>query len=110
MRTEYHPWFARSLRWCRCRSIGCSYCPVIHRCYWCRLVASPSGGRVEMRQVGTSNIYESQDSSYTQLTDNGTSGAIVRTTDGTQFSFTPVTVNNEYRCTQIKDRNGNYIS
>ena len=70
----------------------------------------PSGGRVKMVQIGTSNLYESQDSTYTHLTDNGTSGALVRTTDGTQFVFTPVSVNNEYRCTQIKDRNGNYIS
>src|ERR1044072_170165 len=70
----------------------------------------PSGGRVKMVQIGTTNVYESQDSTYTQLTDNGASGALVRTTDGTQFTFNQVSVNNEYRCTQIKDRNGNYIS
>lgn len=74
------------------------------------IMVLPSGGRVLMRQIGTSNLYESQDSTYTHLTDNGTSGAVVRTTDGTQFTFIHVTVNNEYRCTQIKDRNGNYIS
>ena len=74
------------------------------------ILVLPSGGRVEMRQIGTSNLYESQDSSYTHLTDNGASGAIVRTTDGTQLVYTHVTINNEYRCTQIKDRNGNYIS
>jgi hypothetical protein len=70
----------------------------------------PSGGRVKLLQIGTSNLYESRDSTYTHLTDNGTSGAIVRTTDGTQFLFTPVSVNNEYRCIKITDRNGNYIS
>lgn len=70
----------------------------------------PSGGRVKMIQIGTTNVYESQDSTYTQLTDNGASGALVRTSDGTQFTFNQVSVNNEYRCTQIKDRNGNYIS
>ncbi len=74
------------------------------------LLVLPSGGRVKLVQIGASNLYESQDSTYTHLTDNGTSGAIVRTTDGTQFVFTHVSVNNEYRCTQIKDRNGNYIS
>ena len=74
------------------------------------LMVLPSGGRVKMIQVGTTNVYESQDSTYTQLTDNGASGALVRTTDGTQFTFNQVSVNNEYRCTQIKDRNGNYIS
>jgi RHS repeat-associated protein len=74
------------------------------------IMVLPSGGRVKMIQIGTSNLYESQDSTYTHLTDNGTNGAIVRTTDGTQFLFTPVSINNEYRCTRITDRNGNYIS
>src|SRR4029079_2083125 len=35
---------------------------------------------------------------------------LVRTTNGTQFKFQPVSINSEYRCTEIKDRNGNYIS
>lgn len=74
------------------------------------IMVLPSGGRILMRQIGGSNLYESQDSTYTHLTDNGASGAIVRTTDGTQFTFSQVTVNNEYRCTQIKDRNGNFIT
>jgi ricin-type beta-trefoil lectin protein len=34
---------------------------------------------------------------------------VVRTSDGTQLTFARVALNNEYRCTQIKDRNGNYI-
>ena len=62
---------------------------------------------MELRQVGTSNIYEAADSSYLQLTDNSPN-LLVRSTDGTQLSF--VEINNEYRCTQIKDRNGNYIT
>jgi YD repeat-containing protein len=66
-----------------------------------------SGQRVELRQVGTSNIYEAGDSSYLQLTDNGTSW-LVRSPDGTQLTYAEQ--NNEYHCTQIKDRNGNYIS
>ena len=74
------------------------------------MMVTPSGGRVELRQVGTSNIYESQDSSYTQLDVSNSSAPIVRTTDGTQLTFTPVTINSEYRCREIKDRNGNYIS
>jgi RHS repeat-associated protein len=74
------------------------------------MMVTPSGGRVELRQVGTSNIYESQDGSYKQLDVSNASAPIVRTTDGTQFTFTPVSINSEYRCTQIKDRNGNYIT
>jgi RHS repeat-associated protein len=73
------------------------------------VMVTPSGGRVEMRQVST-NIYESQDGSYTQLDDGNPSVVVVRTKDGTQLIFTPIPLNNEYRCTQIKDRNGNYIS
>jgi YD repeat-containing protein len=71
------------------------------------LLVTPGGQRVELRQVGTSNIYEAADSSYLQLTDNSPN-LLVRSTDGTQLSF--VEINNEYSCTQIKDRNGNYIS
>ncbi len=74
------------------------------------MMVTASGGRVELRQVGSSNIYESQDSSYTQLDASNPSSLIVRTTDGTQMTFVPVTINSEFRCTQIKDRNGNYIS
>jgi YD repeat-containing protein len=69
------------------------------------LLAS-AGNRVELRQVGTSNVYEAADSSYLQLIDNGS--LLVRTTDGTQLSYG--WYDNEYRCTQIKDRNGNYLS
>ncbi|HEV8167806.1 MAG TPA: DUF4214 domain-containing protein, partial [Pyrinomonadaceae bacterium] len=71
------------------------------------LLVTPGGQRVQLRQVGTSNIYEAADSSYLQLTDNSPN-LLVRSTDGTQLSF--VEINNEYSCTQIKDRNGNYIS
>src|SRR6185369_3575128 len=56
------------------------------------------------------NIYESADSSYSQLDATNPSAPIVRTSDGTQMTFAPVTINSEFRCTQIKDRNGNYIS
>ena len=74
------------------------------------LMVSPSGQRVELRQVGSSNIYEAQDSSYTQLDATNPSAPIVRTAQGMQLTFTQVTVNSEFRCTQVKDRNGNYIS
>jgi RHS repeat-associated protein len=74
------------------------------------MMVTASGGRVELRQVGTSNIYESQDSNYTQLDASNSNALVVRTTQGTQFKFEPVSINSEYRCTEIKDRNGNYIS
>lgn len=65
------------------------------------------GSRVSLRQVDTSNVYEAADSSYLQLIDNGSS-LLLRTTDGKQLSY--LVFNNEWRCTQIKDRNGNYIT
>jgi YD repeat-containing protein len=69
------------------------------------LIAGAS--RVSLRQLGTSNVYEAADSSHLQLIDNGGS-LLVRTTDGTQLNYQ--SYNNEWRCTQIKDRNGNYIT
>ena len=41
------------------------------------------------------------------MTDSGP-GLLLRATDGTQLSFTEL--DNEYRCTQVKDRNGNYLT
>lgn len=68
----------------------------------------PSGGRVELRRIGTTNVYESADSSYIQLVDNGSGSLLVRTTDGSQLAYW--SINSEYRCTEIKDRNGNYLT
>lgn len=77
---------------------------------WAYMMVTPAGARVELRQVGSSNIYESQDSTYSQLDVSNPSAFLLRTTDGTQFKFIPVTINNEFRCERITDRNGNYIS
>jgi RHS repeat-associated protein len=74
------------------------------------MMVTSSGSRVELRQVGSSNIYESQDSTYTQLDVSDPVSLVLRTSDGTRYKFVPVTSNNEYRCVEIKDRNGNYIS
>jgi YD repeat-containing protein len=70
------------------------------------LMITAGGKRVELRQVGTSNIYDAADSSYLRLTDNG-STLLVHSTDGTKLSFSEI--NGEYRCVEIKDSNGNYI-
>ncbi|MDX6610933.1 MAG: hypothetical protein QOD75_119 [Blastocatellia bacterium] len=71
------------------------------------LLITPSGGRTELRQVGSTTIYEAADSSYLQLIDYG-SILVVRSIDGTQLNYTKL--NNEWRCNQIKDRNGNYLT
>jgi len=72
------------------------------------VLITPSGGRVELKQVGTTNVYEARDGSFLQLTFDGTT-PVVRSTDGTQYRF-GTKAGAEWRCTQIKDRNGNYIS
>ena len=70
------------------------------------VLITSSGDRVELRQVGTSNIYDAADSSYLRLTDNGS--LLVQATDGTRLAFTYF--NGEYRCSEVKDRNGNYLT
>ncbi|HEY0380275.1 MAG TPA: S8 family serine peptidase [Pyrinomonadaceae bacterium] len=72
------------------------------------LLITPSGSRVELRQVGTSKVYEAGDSSYLQLTDNGNATLLLKDTGGTQYFYS--LYGGEYHCTQVKDRNGNYLS
>lgn len=71
------------------------------------LFITAAGRRVQLRQVGSSNVYEAGDSSHLQLVDNSPN-LTVRSTDGAELSF--VEINNEYSCTQVKDRNGNYLT
>ncbi|HEU4769410.1 MAG TPA: DUF4214 domain-containing protein, partial [Pyrinomonadaceae bacterium] len=71
------------------------------------LLVTPAGRRVELRQVGSSNVYEAGDSSYLQLTDTSPT-LLLRSIDGTQLEF--IEINNEYSCSKVKDRNGNYIT
>lgn len=69
------------------------------------LLIGPDGSRTELRQVGTSIYYEAADSSHLLLDENA---MILRTTDGTQLTYGPN--GDEFKCTKIKDRNGNFIS
>jgi RHS repeat-associated protein len=77
------------------------------------MMVSTSGGRSKLTYVGNTpqghGIYESQDGNFTQLIDYGAGGALVRTSDGTSYTFVNI-ASGEKRCTEIKDRNGNYIS
>ena len=74
------------------------------------LLIGPSGARIELRQVGTSIVYESKDSSHIQLTDNTSQdfSLILQTTDGSRLRFEPA--GGGWRCKKITDRNGNFIS
>ncbi|MGI8733209.1 MAG: RHS repeat domain-containing protein [Pyrinomonadaceae bacterium] len=70
------------------------------------LLITPSGQRLELRRLGTSNVYQTVDASYAQPTDYGS--YLIFRADGAQLRL--VLSNDEYRCTEVKDRNGNYLS
>ncbi len=72
------------------------------------LLVLPSGRRVELQQLAGTNAYESIDSSYLRLTDAGGGLLYLLTPDGTQMQY--YQLGGLFRCTQILDRNGNYVS
>ncbi len=69
------------------------------------LLIGPDGSRTELRQVGTSVLFEAADSSHLLL---DTTDLTLQTTNGTQLTY--VLMDNQLNCTKIKDRNGNYIT
>jgi YD repeat-containing protein len=71
------------------------------------VLVTPSGARVELRQKGTTNTYESVDSSYMQLVEGGGALALYPG-DGSVLSF--ANLGGDYQCTRVTDRNGNYLS
>src|SRR5207302_858848 len=89
--------------------------PTIEGPYWNNqananfyLLVTPSGGRIELRQISNSTVYESKDSSYLQLTDNLDTTMTLRPTDGSKMNY--IASGGGWRCNKITDRNGNYIS
>ena len=81
------------------------------------LMATPSGGRVEFRQLsGASDTYETADSSYVQLKTVGATNPndsaeditiTVTGTDGMKMNYEWKA--GAFRCAKITDRNGNFI-
>jgi YD repeat-containing protein len=81
------------------------------------LMVTPSGSRIEFRQSTASNIYETADSTYAQLSTSGASNPndpvenitiTVAGSDGNQMTYGWRA--GAFRCSEIKDRNGNYIT
>ncbi|MCA1616381.1 MAG: DUF4214 domain-containing protein, partial [Acidobacteria bacterium] len=70
-------------------------------------LVTPSGARVELRQIDATNAYESADSSHLRLENYGSTLALW-TTDGTRMIY--VLAGGDYQCAEVKDRNGNIIS
>ena len=85
--------------------------------YFAYLMVTPSGSRVEFKQIGASDTYETVDSSYLQLKTKGADNPndpveditiTVTGTDGTKMNYNWKA--GAFRCSEIKDRNGNYIT
>jgi len=78
------------------------------------LLIGSDGSRTELRQVGSSALFESADSAHLLLDTSlplpspNHDKFILRTTDGTRLLY--AWKGDAYQCTEIKDRNGNYIS
>ncbi len=81
------------------------------------LMVTPSGGRVEFNQIGASDTYETNDSGYAQLKTIGASdpntpieniSIVISGTDGSTMNYEWKA--GAFRCSQIKDRNGNFVS
>ena len=71
------------------------------------LLITPSGARVELRQTDVAGVYESADSSYLQLKDDGGALELV-STDGMRLTF--ALISGEYHCVEVKDVDGNYLT
>jgi YD repeat-containing protein len=83
------------------------------------IMLTPSGARVELRQTSYSSslnaaIYDAVDSSYTQMKATGLNlpvdqqTLVLRTASGTVMKY--AWSGGAFRCTEIVDRNGNYIT
>jgi len=80
------------------------------------LLITPSGGHQELRQIST-NVYQTVDASYSQLTyyDNGTPNTsaddyLIYRAGGAQLKFYLNPAGTEWHCTEVKDRNGNFLT
>ena len=71
------------------------------------LMILPSGQRIELRE-NSAGWYASVDSSNILLQIGAGGQAIVRFPDGSTLTY--VKVADAYRCTSVRDRNGNYLS
>src|SRR5262249_28648550 len=80
---------------------------------WSYLLIGSDGSRTELRQTAVNSVlYESGDSSHLLLDTTDITSIdpkmLLRTTDGTQLTYKQIGF--AYECTEIKDRNGNYIT
>jgi YD repeat-containing protein len=69
------------------------------------LLIAADGSRLELRQVNTSNFYETVDSSHMLL---NSSTMVLQTVNGMQLSYVQYGTN--FQCVRVQDRNGNFIT
>ena len=69
------------------------------------LLLASDGRRIELRQVGATTLYQAVDSSYLLF---NSSTMKLQTGDGMQLSY--VAQGTDLQCTEIKDRNGNFVT
>jgi PKD repeat protein len=72
------------------------------------LMITPSGGHLELRQTPAAGVFESVGSSHLQLIEGEQNGLLLIDRSGTQMTY--LLINGEFRCTSIKDSNGNFIT
>jgi YD repeat-containing protein len=72
------------------------------------LLVTPSGSRVSLRRTTTPTVYEAGDSSYLQLTENSDGSLTLVAPGGTRMRYW--LLGGAYKCTEVKDRNGNLIT
>ena len=60
------------------------------------------------RRTAAPSVYESTDASLLELVEHGRDGAVLRRPGGTMLTF--ARLGGQLQCTEIKDRNGNYLS
>jgi YD repeat-containing protein len=77
------------------------------------LLIGPDGSRTELRATTDPTLYESSDSSHllldvSLLTDPVDPRMVLKSSDGSQLTYK--FIGQAYACTEIKDRNGNYIT
>ncbi len=75
---------------------------------WYYILITESGERVQLRRTPAPDVYESTDASVLELVDHGRDGAVLRRPSGSMLTFK--WLSGQLQCTEVKDRNGNYLS
>src|SRR5258707_1144848 len=83
------------------------------------VLITPSGGHQELRQIST-NMYQAVDATYSQLVycnnqhgscnDQQQGNHFLYLAGGSRLTFYPNPASSEWNCTEVKDRDGNFLT